>query len=154
MPLEACALDSSKHIDEVYCAGAGVHVNFVDAVVVSDAYFIAARHTHAVNETGNADWVIVRVVDRERPLEMRRVDLVEVPDSVVKVVRQIMDFGLFRLAVQIFELKNNISLFSIIDDASQPIDARRFSNVFACGEVIAAVCTTTHSASRRTARST
>src|SRR5262245_54638488 len=97
--LEARRLDAPEHVDEVDRASARVHVELVEPVVVGKAHLLAAAHTHAIDEALDALRVIVRMIDRERPLEMRRWDLLEEVDGVLQRVRHVVHLGSLRLAI-------------------------------------------------------
>lgn len=92
MACKACLFDALEHIDEINRAGARMHVEFVFTVVIGDPHLVTPLHAHTVDEAGDANWVVMRMINREGPLQLGRLDLIKVPNRLFKIVRQLVNF--------------------------------------------------------------
>ena len=103
MAAVAPALDPLEHPPEVDRALAGAKVILVSTVVVGHTHLAAAPEIHGVEEAVDALGNEMRMVDRERPAEVRRLDTTEVLTTLLEIVGEVTDLGVLRLPVEVLQ---------------------------------------------------
>ena len=94
---------------------------------------------HAVDETLDAGRIIVRVVDREGPSELRGRDALEEIDGVLQGVRHVVDLRPLGLAVEVLKEEHDAALLRVFNSSLQPVDRGLPAQPHIRREVIAAM---------------
>ena len=69
------------------------------------------------------------MVDGEGPTQVRRWDGVEVQAAFFHIMGEIVDLGVVRLEVQVFQKQHNALPFGIFHGSLQPLDGRRLARI-------------------------
>jgi len=99
----ASALDTREHPPEVDRALTGAEVLLVSPVAVGHAHLAATAEIHGVEEAVDALGDQMRMVDRECPTEVGRLDATEVLAAFLEVVGEVADLGVLGLPVEVLQ---------------------------------------------------
>src|SRR6516162_5149352 len=114
---KSCALDPLEHIRKLEVTGARLQMDFVSvAEAISEPYFLDAANVDRIDKADNPFRDALRMVDGEGKLECRRLDGFEVKSPLLGRMSEIMDLGIRRLFVQIFEQNERTLFLRVVDD--------------------------------------
>ena len=109
------------------------------SVAVGHAHLAAPSEIHRVEEAVDALGNEVRVIDRERPAEARRLDPAEVLPALLEIVGEIADLGVLRLPVEVLQEQPRAGPLGKRGGALEALDAGGAARGVVAGEVIAPV---------------
>src|SRR5438034_11827024 len=89
---------------------------------IGQPYLLDPAHIDGVDKAGNPPGNEMRVIDGERQLERRRLDGVEIIAPLLDRMREVVNFRLVRLLVEVFKQDQRAVSFGMSDDPVQSIE--------------------------------
>src|SRR4249920_2459930 len=112
---------------------------FVASVAVGHAHLAAPPEIHRVQEAADTFGNEMRMVHGERPAEARRLNAAKVFATLLEVVGEVADLGMFRLSIEVLEQEARPGPLGERSRAVQALEAGGAAGGVVAGEVIAAM---------------